>query len=116
VTWIKAGNVFNDKEFIVAGPNGKVVVTWTEFAQGPHGAGYLQSPIVMAISNDGGHTWNNQGRPVSDASHPFDSGSQPLYGPDGALYVAYEGASPSAGDSPDAPVGARSPAGRRHFT
>jgi len=115
VTWVKAGNFFNDKEFITAGPNGKVVVTWTKYYQGPHGAGYLQSPIVMAISNDGGHTWNNQGRPVSDASHPFDSGSQPLYGPDGALYVAYEGASPSAGYSTDATVVARSTDDGAHF-
>src|SRR5206468_1153697 len=53
VTWVKAGNFFNDKEFITAGPNGKVVVTWTKYFQGPHGAGYLQSPIVMAQSNDG---------------------------------------------------------------
>jgi hypothetical protein len=108
VTWVKAANFFNDKEFIVAGPNGKVVVTWTRYYQGPRGAGYLQSPIVMAISMDGGHTWNNQGRPVSDASHPFDSGSIPLYGPDGALYVAYEGGSPSTGFATDATVVARS--------
>jgi hypothetical protein len=116
VTWLKAGNYFNDKEFIAAGPNGKVVVTWTRYAQGPHGAGYLESPIVMAISTDGGHTWNNQGRPVSDASHPFDSGSVPLYGPDGALYVAYEGAAPSTGYATDATVVARSTDDGAHFT
>jgi hypothetical protein len=116
VTWIKAGNYFNDKEFIVAGPNGKVVVTWTKFAQGPHGAGYLQSPIVMAISKDGGHTWNNQGRPVSDTSHPFDQGSMPLYGPDGALYVAYEGAQPGTGYATDATVVARSTDDGQNFT
>ena len=39
VTWVKAGNFFNDKEWIVGGPNGKAVVTWTVFYQGPHGAG-----------------------------------------------------------------------------
>lgn len=116
VTWVKAGNFFNDKEFITAGPNGKVVVTWTRYYQGPQGAGYLQSPIVMAISTDGGHTWNNQGRAVSDAAHPFDSGSIPLYGPDGALYVAYEGGQPSTGYATDATLIARSSDDGAHFT
>lgn len=116
VSFIQSGNYFNDKEFVTAGPNGKVVVTWTKFFQGPHGASYLQSPIVMAISRDGGHTWNNQGRPVSDAGHPFDSGSQPLYGPDGALYVAYEGSSPTTGFATDAEVVARSTDDGAHFT
>ena len=116
VTWVKAGNYFNDKEFITAGPNGKVVVTWTKYYQGPHGAGYLQSPIVMANSFDGGLTWNNQGRPVSDPSHPFDSGSIPLFGRDGALYVAYEGSQPSTGFATDATVIARSTDNGAHFT
>jgi hypothetical protein len=92
------------------------VVTWTKFALGPHGAGFQQSPIVMANSTDHGRTWNNQGRAVSDASHPFDSGSIPLYGPDGALYVAYEGAQPSTGFATDATVIARSTDDGAHFT
>ena len=41
VSWVKAPNFFNDKEWIAAGPNGKVVVTWTKFYQGPRGAGYM---------------------------------------------------------------------------
>ena len=116
VSWVKSADFFNDKEFIGAGPNGKVVVTWTKFALGPRGAGFLQSPIVMAISMDRGHTWNNQGRPVSDASHPFDSGSMPIFGPDGALYVAYEGAQPSTGFATDATVVARSTDNGAHFS
>jgi len=116
VTFVQAGNFFNDKEWIAAGPDGKVVVTWTRYNQGPHGAGYLRSPIVMAISNDHGQTWNNQGRAVSDASHPFDSGSIPIYGADGALYVAYEGSQPSTGYATDATVVARSTDDGAHFT
>src|SRR4029079_15446878 len=116
VSFVQAGNFFNDKEWIAAGPNGKVVVTWTRTNQGPHGAGSLRSPIVMAISNDHGQTWNNQGRAVSDASHPFDSGSIPIYGADGALYVAYEGSQPSAGYATDATVVARSTDDGAHFT
>ena len=46
------------------------------------------------FSKDYGKTWNRQGFPISDAAHPFDQGSQVQYGPDGALYVAYEGSSP----------------------
>ena len=99
-TYSDAGNFIHDKEWIAAGPDGKVVVTWTRFNQGPHGAGYRESPIVGAFSKDGGKTWNRQSFPVSDAAHPFDQGSQVQYGPNGALYVAYEAASPKTGYRP----------------
>ena len=108
VSFNDAGNFFNDKEWITVGPTGKVVVTWTRFNQGPHGAGYLASPIVMAVSRDGGKTWNRQGAPVSDPAHPYNQGSMPQFGPDGALYVAYEGATPTSGYSQDATIVARS--------
>jgi hypothetical protein len=108
VTFNDAGNFFNDKEFIAAGADGRVVVTWTRFNQGPHGAGYRASPIVMALSRDHGMTWNRQGSPVSDPAHPFDQGSMPQFGPDGTLYVAYEAASPATGYATDATVVARS--------
>ena len=75
---------------------------------GPHGAGYQASPIVGAISNDYGHTWNRQGFPVSDAAHPYNQGSQVQFGPDGALYVAYEGGAPSTAYATDVQVLARS--------
>ncbi len=108
VTFGGASNFFSDKEWIGAGPDGKVVVTWTRFNQGPHGAGYLESPIVGAFSKDGGKTWNRKSFPISDAAHPFDQGSQVQYGPDGALYVAYEASSPTTGYLTDAMVLARS--------
>ena len=116
ITWSSAGNFFNDKELIAAGPNGRVVVTWTEFNSGPHGAGYRESPIVMAISKDGGHTWNNQGSPVSDATHPFDQGSYPVFASDGKLYVAYEAADPATGYLTDVTMVARSTDDGAHFT
>ncbi len=108
LTFVNAGNFFHDKEWIAAGPNGKVVVTWTRFSLGPKGAGYKSSPIVSAFSKDYGHSWNNAGSPVSDDAHPFNQGSQVQYGPDGALYVAYEGSSPTTGFATDAMVLARS--------
>jgi len=103
-----AANFFNDKEWIAAGPDGKVVVTWTRFSQGPKGAGYLGSPIVGAFSKNSGKSWNRQGFPISDAAHPFDQGSQVAYGSDGALYVSYEASSPTTGYLTDAMVIARS--------
>jgi hypothetical protein len=108
ITYTNAGNFIHDKEWIAAGPNGKVTVTWTRFNLGPHGDGYRESPIVAAYSKDFGKTWNRQGSPVSDAAHPFDQGSQVQYGPDGALYVAYEASSPTTNFATDAQVVARS--------
>ena len=115
VTYIDAGNFFNDKEWIGAGPNGQVTVTWTRFSQGPKGAGYKSSVIVSANSKDYGKTWNNQGSPVSDAAHPFNQGSQVQYGPDGALYVSYEATSPIFNYTTDAMVIARSTDGGSTF-
>ena len=108
VAFIDSGNYFFDKEWIAAGADGRVVVTWTRFSLGPQGASYLQSPIVGAFSKDYGHTWNRQGFPISDAAHPFDQGSQVQFGPDGALYVSYEGATPATGYATDVMVIARS--------
>ena len=115
ITYNDAGNFFNDKEWIAAGRDGTVVVTWTRFNSGPHGAGYLASPIVGAISKDYGHTWNRQTFPVSDAAHPFNQGSQPVFAPDGSLYVVYEGATPATGYSTDVMVLARSTDSGRSF-
>ena len=111
-----AGNFFNDKEWIAAGPHGSVTVTWTRFSLGAHGAGYLASPIVAAFSKDAGKTWNRQGWPVSDGAHPFDQGSFPQYAADGTLYVAYEGGSPSSGYAQDQTIVARSTDGGQSFT
>jgi hypothetical protein len=116
VSWSSAGNYFNDKEFITAGPNGKVVVTWTEFNLGPQSSGYRASPIVYAFSKDKGKTWNRQGSPVSDAAHPFDQGSFPVYASDGTLYVAYEASDPATGYATDVMMVARSTNDGQSFT
>ena len=116
VAYVDAGNFFNDKEWIAAGPDGRVAVTWTRFSLGPHGAGYLSSPIVAAYSKNGGQSWNRQGSPVSDDAHPFDQGSFPQFAPDGTLYVAYEGATPASGYQQDATIVARSTDGGASFS
>lgn len=115
VSYSDAGNFFHDKEWIGAGPNGRVVVTWTRFNQGPKGAGYLESPIVGAISYDRGKTWNRQSFPVSDRAHPYNQGSQVGFAPNGDLYVAYEAGEPSTDYATDSLVLARSQDDGRTF-
>ncbi len=115
VSFVSAGTFFNDKEWIAAGPNGQVVVTWTQYSFAPQGLAFYNSPIVAAFSGDYGKTWNRQGSPVSDSSHPFNQGSQVQFGPDGALYVAYLAASPATGYATDVTALARSTDGGRTF-
>jgi hypothetical protein len=109
-----ANNFFNDKEWIAAGANGTVYVTWTRFNQGPHGAGYISSNIMVSVSHDFGATWSDPVQ-VSDAAHPFDQGSSPAVAPDGTLYVAYEG-NQASDVSKDQTVVARSTDGGKTFT
>jgi hypothetical protein len=109
-----ANNFFNDKPWIAAGAGGDVYVTWTHFNQGPHGAGYISSNIVGAVSHDHGQTWTGM-IPVSDSAHPFDQGSSPAYAPDGTLYVAYEG-NQASNVARDQTVVARSTDGGMTFT
>ena len=109
-----SGNFFQDKEWIGVGNDGTVYVTWTRFYQGPRGQGYLRSPIVMASSKTGGKSWSSV-KEVSDAAHPYNQGSQVGVAPDGTLYVAYEGATPSSGYNNDALIVARSVDGGKNF-
>lgn len=109
------GNFFQDKEWIGVGNDGTVYVTWTRFFQGPKGAGYLRSPIVMASSKTGGKSWSSV-KEVSDDAHPYNQGSQVGMAPDGSLYVAYLGSAPASGYTQDALVVARSVDGGTNFT
>ncbi len=114
VAFVNSGNVLNDKEWLTVGSDGKIYVTWTRFFFTPN-VGYVRSPIVLSVSSDGGQTWSAW-MPVSDSSHPFDQGSMPLVAPDGTLYVAYEGGTPSSGYAADAIILARSTDGGQTFT
>ena len=109
-----SGDFFQDKEWIGVGNDGTVYLTWTRFYQGPRGQGYLRSPIVMASSKTGGKSWSSV-KEVSDASHPYNQGSQVGMAPDGTLYVAYEGATPSSGYNQSALIVARSVDGGKNF-
>src|SRR5262249_21598503 len=110
-----SNNFFNDKEWIAAGAGGDVYVTRTHFAQGAHGAGYISSPIVRARSHHHGRASATRTIAGSDAAHPFDQVSAPAYGPDGTLYVAYEG-NQASDVTKDQIVVARSTDGGKTFT
>jgi hypothetical protein len=79
---------FQDKEFIAVdtsrGPfDGNVYVTWTSF-----GAPFTKLPILFSRSTDGGATFST---PIQiSTSTEFDQGSEPVVGPNGEIYVAWE--------------------------
>jgi hypothetical protein len=88
--------IFNDKEWIAADANAsspfrdRVYVTWTRFIFSAGTGAYVQSPIFEAHSSDGGATFSAPqliGSPVL-----YDQGSRPVVGPDGTVYVFWEGA------------------------
>jgi hypothetical protein len=102
--------VFNDKPYITVDNNptsphyGRVYVTNTRFLFGNLG-NYLESPIQLAFSDDGGNTFSQpeiiSGRSSTLCSQPAitprnngicneDQFSTPVVGPDGTLYVAFE--------------------------
>lgn len=115
VDYRASGDFFNDKEWVAAGPNNAVYVTWTKFFQGPRGLSYLSSPIYMSSSPNGGKTWSAP-KAVSDAAHPYNQGSQVGVTPAGALLVAYEGSDPNTGYATDQLVVARSTNGGTSFS
>jgi len=88
--------VLNDKEWIAADSNpsspfrDRVYVTYTRFVFNAHTGSFVQAPIQFAYSTDGGATFNT---PASIGGNViYDQGSRPIVGPDGTLYVIFEGA------------------------
>ncbi len=91
----KSPAVFNDKEWIAADANAaspfrdRVYVSWTRFIFNPTTGAYVQSPIFFASSSDGGRSFTS---PTSISGNVlYDQGSRPVVGPDGSLYVFFEG-------------------------
>ncbi len=91
-----APSVLNDKEWIAAdwhassAYHDRVYVSWTRFIFNPVNGRYVQSPIFFAYSTDHGATFSaptNISRNVL-----YDQGSRPIVGPDGSVYVIFEGA------------------------
>ncbi|TQM62952.1 sialidase family protein [Humibacillus xanthopallidus] len=88
-------SVFNDKEWIAADAHAsspfrdRVYLTWTRFLFNPQNGAYVQSPIFFASSSDHGHTFTTP-KSIS-GTVLYDQGSRPVVGPDGSLYVFFEG-------------------------
>jgi hypothetical protein len=86
---------FNDKEWIAVDHNptspfrDHIYVTWTRFLFNGRNGAYTQSPIFFASSSDGGRTFTS---PKSIAGNVlYGQGSRPVVGPDGTLYVFWDG-------------------------
>jgi hypothetical protein len=87
--------ILNDKEWIAADANAsspfrdRVYVTFTRFIFNPINGRYVESPIMEVFSTDGGHSFSTPqviGGPVI-----YSQGSRPVVGPDGTVYVFFEG-------------------------
>jgi hypothetical protein len=88
--------VFNDKEWIGADHyasspfRDRVYVTFTRFVFNASTGAFVQAPIFEAFSTDGGATFS---APQAISSNVlYDQGSRPIVGPDGTVYVFFEGA------------------------
>jgi hypothetical protein len=88
-------STLNDKEWIAVDHNtssafrDNVYVTWTRFLFNAHNRRYVQSPIYFVRSTDGGATFSAP-KSISD-NVLYDQGSRPVVGPDGTLYVFWDG-------------------------
>jgi len=87
--------ILNDKEWIAADSHAsspfrdRVYVTWTRYVFNPSTGAYVQSPIFFVYSTDGGESFSD---PVSIVGNVlYDQGSRPVVGPDGTVYVFWEG-------------------------
>jgi hypothetical protein len=89
-------STLNDKEWIAVDRNpaspfrDRVYVTWTRFLFNSHNGSYVQSPIFFVASSDGGRTFTTPKSIVGNVL--YGQGSRPVVGPDGALYVFWDGA------------------------
>jgi hypothetical protein len=88
-------STLNDKEWIAVDSHtssafrDNVYVTWTRFLFNAHNASYTQSPIFFARSTDGGATFSSP-KAIS-GNVLYGQGSRPVVGPDGTLYVFWDG-------------------------
>jgi BNR repeat protein len=88
-------STLNDKEWIAVDSHDgspfqdRIYVTWTRFLFNPHNGGYIQSPIAFASSSDGGATFTDPKLIAGNVL--YGQGSRPVVGPDGTLYVFWEG-------------------------
>ena len=88
-------STLNDKEWIAVDHNAsspfrdRIYVTWTRFIFNPHTGAYVQSPISEVHSSDGGKTFSSPQLIVGNVL--YGQGSHPTVGPDGTVYVFWDG-------------------------
>ena len=88
-------STLNDKEWIAVDHNpaspfrDRVYVTWTRFLFNPSNGRYVQSPIAFVSSSDGGRTFTAP--KMISGNVLYSQGSRPVVGPDGSLYVFWDG-------------------------
>jgi hypothetical protein len=88
-------STLNDKEWIAVDHNAsspfrdRIYVTWTRFIFNPQTGGYVQSPISEVHSSDGGKTFSAPQLIVGNVL--YGQGSHPTVGPDGTVYVFWDG-------------------------
>jgi hypothetical protein len=88
-------STLNDKEWIAvdhyaSSPyRDRVYVTWTRFIFNPAKGSYVQSPIAFVSSSDGGATFTTP--KLISGNVLYGQGSRPVVGPDGTLYVFWDG-------------------------
>ena len=88
-------STLNDKEWIAVDSHAsspfrdRVYVTWTRFLFNPHNGSYVQSPIFFASSSDGGATFTDPENIGGNVL--YGQGSHPVVGPDGTVYVFWDG-------------------------
>jgi hypothetical protein len=88
-------STLNDKEWIAVDSHAsspfrdRVYVTWTRFLFEAGTGAYVQSPIFFVYSTDGGATFSTPKSIVGNVL--YGQGSRPVVGPDGTLYVFWNG-------------------------
>jgi hypothetical protein len=90
-----APSTLNDKSWIAVDSHSgspfqdRVYVSWTRFIFNPVNGRYVQSPIFFAYSTDSGATFSTPEN-ISANAH-YSQGSHPVVGPDGTVYVFWDG-------------------------
>jgi len=91
----KSRSTLNDKPWIAVDSHAgspfrdRVYVTWTRFIFSAGTGNYVQSPIAFAYSSNGGATFSTPKLIAGNVL--YGQGSHPTVGPDGTLYVFWNG-------------------------
>lgn len=95
-----APSTLNDKEWVAVDSNpaspfrDRIYVTWTRFIFNANNGSYVQSPIAVAYSTDGGQTFSSPQLIVGNVL--YGQGSRPVVAKDGTVYVFWDGSTRKA--------------------